>query len=79
MKEDDIMSNYKVANFTSKTPESEQTKLKTSLKAMEGVQSVNLHPDKGEFSISCGTAQEPKQDVIKAAVQKAGFTMGAKN
>jgi len=72
------MTNYKVSNFNSKTPEAEMTKLRTNLKGMKGVESVKLNPEKGEFSISCGTAQEPKQDVIKAAVSSAGFTLGAR-
>jgi copper chaperone CopZ len=73
------MSNYKVSNFSAKTPEAEQSKLKTNLKGMPGVESVKLHPDKGEISISCGSATEPKDDVVKAAVQKAGFTLGARS
>jgi copper chaperone CopZ len=73
------MPNYKVSNFSAKTPETEQSKLKTNLKGIAGVQSVRLHPDKGEISISCSSATEPKDDVVKAAVQKAGFTLGARS
>lgn len=76
---DDIMTNYKVENLNSKTPEAEQNKLKTNLKGMQGVQNVNLNPTKGEFSLSCGSQQGPNESVIKAAVQKAGFTLGSRS
>ena len=69
------MTNYKVTNLNDKTPEPQRQKLETNLKAIDGVDTVKLHPATSEISLAFRSPQQPKKDVIATAVSKAGFTM----
>jgi hypothetical protein len=71
------MAKYKVSNLNAKTPTTEQSKLEKSLKAMNGVESVALHPETSEFSIFFRREQEPKKGELEAAVSMAGFSLGS--
>ena len=73
------MTNYKVTNFNDKTPNEQQKKLETTLKAIDGVETVKMHPAKNEISLAFRASKEPKKNVIQTAVSNAGFTLGARS
>ncbi|MBK8011782.1 MAG: hypothetical protein IPK13_10560 [Deltaproteobacteria bacterium] len=70
------MTQYRVTNLSDKTPKMEQDKLRTELKAMKGVDKVEIFPVKSEISISFKD-KTPEKSVLAAAVTKAGFSLGA--
>lgn len=72
------MKHYKVSNLTTHTPSDQQQKLATSLRAIEGVDSVKLHPDTNEVSLEFRTKQPPQREVVAAAIKKSGFSMAQK-
>jgi hypothetical protein len=69
------MKKYKVENLSATTPQSEQGKLITALKAVSGVQSAVLHPSSSEFEIKARTAQQPKRKDLAAAASEVGFAL----
>jgi cation transport ATPase len=71
------MTNYKIKNFTDKTPKAEQTKLETNLKGVSGVDTVALHPENSEVSLSFRAQQQPQRDAIEKAVTRSGFQLAA--
>ena len=69
------MTKYRVANFNDHTPKTEQEKLRASLSALKGIDSVQLHPAKSEISLSFKN-KGPEKSVLADAVTKAGFSLG---
>lgn len=68
-----MQQKYKVPRLTSSTPEKDQKKLTSALKAVKGVDSIKLHTASGEVEISSKGDMSPKRSDIIAACQKAGF------
>jgi copper chaperone CopZ len=73
------MTNYKVTNLTDKTPKPQQEKLEAQLKAIKGVETVQVNALKSQVSMTFRPKQEPTQDIIASAVTNAGFSLGARS
>ena len=73
------MTTYKVPKLSTNTPKADRSKLEKNLEAITGAESVKLHPEKSEVSISFGKASMPSQQVIETAMKKSGFSLSASN
>ena len=72
------MENYKIKDFSVNTPKSEQKKLKKKLTSLKGVESVQLYPERQEISLNFTDKEGPAIEVLRSAVQRAGFTLSDK-
>jgi hypothetical protein len=71
------MTTYKVNKLNTNTTRAQQSKLESKLKAMKGIQSVQLRPEKSEILISGANGKQPTHDAVRAAVEEAGFSLRA--
>lgn len=72
-----MVKNYSVPRLTSKTPDGDQAKLMSAIRAVAGVESVSLNPGSHRFEVTSNGKQEPQKSEIEAASQKAGFQIEA--
>lgn len=67
------MTTYKVKNLSNTTASSEQTKLISALKTVQGVENATLQLQNSTFEITPKAKQVPKKEDLSAACNRVGF------